>query len=117
MKPTYLLLLLLAISSTLFSQKKEVVEETFATTRVLNFHSVETLPKRVLDIRIIHRFGDMAVPGAQQTFWGLDNATDIGLGVDYGVTDDIDLGLYRYKGAGPQTNIFELFFKLVDVFS
>ncbi|MFT5386411.1 MAG: hypothetical protein ACI81W_003824, partial [Saprospiraceae bacterium] len=48
--------------------------ETFKDTRVINTHSVETLPKRKLDIRIGHRFGDLAGSrGGWKTFYGLEN--------------------------------------------
>jgi hypothetical protein len=37
--------------------------------------------------------------------FGLDQATDIWLGVDYGITDNLQIGLVRVKGAG---NLHEL---------
>ncbi|GJM32998.1 MAG: hypothetical protein DHS20C18_19990 [Saprospiraceae bacterium] len=77
------------------------VFQTFKDSRVINTHSVETLPKRKLDVRIAHRFGDLAGEnGGFQTFFGLESATDIMIGAEYGFTDNLTAGLYRAKGAG-----------------
>ncbi|MEM9885564.1 MAG: DUF5777 family beta-barrel protein [Bacteroidota bacterium] len=74
---------------------------TFKDRRIINAHSVEVLPKRKLDIRIGHRFGDMfGESGGWPTFYGLENATDVMLGAEYGLTNRINIGLYRSKGGG-----------------
>ena len=57
--------------------------KTFNSTRIINSHTVETLWGRSLDIVISHRFGDMATPGAARTFFGLDNASDIRIALEY----------------------------------
>ena len=93
-------IILVCVTNFLFSQ--EFTQQTFKDTRVINTHSVETLPKRKLDIRIAHRFGDLAGSnGGWQTFYGLENAADIMFGVEYGITDNITVALSRTKGAGP----------------
>lgn len=75
--------------------------KSFKDTRVINTHSVETLPKRKLDIRIGHRFGDLAGDrGGTQTFFGLENASDVMIGGEYGFTNKLTAGIYRTKGAG-----------------
>lgn len=82
-----------------FAQNSQI--KTFKDTRVINTHSVETLPKRKLDIRIGHRFGDLAGDrGGTKTFFGLENASDVMIGGEYGFTDRFTAGLYRTKGAG-----------------
>ena len=74
---------------------------TFRDTRVINSQSVETLPARKMDLRITHRFGDLAGEnGGYQTFFGLENASDILIGLEYGVSDRLDIGVFRTKGAG-----------------
>lgn len=79
--------------------------QTFRDTRVINTHSIETLPKRKLDVRIAHRFGDFAGDnGGFQTLFGLENASDVLIGAEYGFTDDLTIGLYRTKGAGSMPN-------------
>ncbi len=83
-------------------QAQETVFQTFKDTRVINAHSVETLRAGRMDIRISHRFGDIAGPGGGwQTFYGLENASDIMIGAEFGLSDNIMMGINRTKGAGP----------------
>lgn len=65
---------------------------TFKTTRLINGHTVENVGKRVLDVKISHRFGKIN-NGAYELF-GLDNAT-MRMGVDYGITNTIMVGVGR----------------------
>ena len=75
---------------------------TFKDTRVINTQSTETLKKHQLDVRIGHRFGDLSGDaGGWPTFYGLENASDVMIGVDYGFLDNLSLGLFRTKGSGP----------------
>lgn len=93
---TVLLLLVFGISA------QEKVHQTFKDTRIINTHSVETLRKGILDFRISHRFGDVAgAAGGWPTFYGLENASDILTGLEYGVTDNLMVGISRTKGSGP----------------
>lgn len=101
------ILLLLLICSCTLSAQRERVYRTFKDTRVVNVHSVETLPKGKLDVRISHRFGDMfGDDGGFKTFYGLETAEDVSIGAEYGFTDNFNMGLYRAKGAGrtPESN-------------
>ncbi len=76
------------------------VFQTFKSTRIVNMHSTETLPKNVLDIRIAHKFGDAAGDnGGWSNFFGLENAADVSIGAEYGITNDITIGLARVKGS------------------
>lgn len=80
---------------------QDQVYRTFKDTRVINTHSVEQLAKLKLDIRIGHRFGDLfGDAGGWQSFYGLENAADVLIGAEYGLTDNISIGLFRNKGAG-----------------
>jgi hypothetical protein len=65
---------------------------TFKTTRLINGHTVENVGKKVLDVKISHRFGRIN-NGAYELF-GLDNAT-MRMGVDYGITNTVMVGLGR----------------------
>ena len=56
-----ILLICLAIAAQTNAQEK--VWQTFKDTRVINTHSIETLRKGKLDMRIAHRFGDFAGDG------------------------------------------------------
>lgn len=83
----------------LFGQ--EPVFTTFKDTRVINAHSTETLARRKLDVRISHRFGDVAGDqGGFATFYGLERAEDVLIGAEYGLTDNVMIGLHRAKGGG-----------------
>lgn len=84
------------------AQGQEKVFQTFKDTRVINSHSTETLRQGQLDLRISHRFGDFAGDvGGWQNFYGLENAADISTGLDFGVTNNLMIGVHRAKGAGP----------------
>lgn len=75
--------------------EEKVVEYTtasFKATRVVNAHSLENVAHGVLDFRISHRFGQ--VGGGVNEFFGLDGAT-VRLGLDYGLTDRLMVGLGR----------------------
>ena len=100
-----ILLSLFALIPFLNLSAQDLVHGTFKDTRVINGHSVETLPKGKLNIRITHRFGDLAGDaGGFQTFFGLENAADVLIGAEYGVSDRLNLGLFRSKGAGALPN-------------
>ena len=79
-------------------QDQKSNHQTFKDTRVINSHSVETLQKGILDFRIGHRFGD--IDGGFATFYGLETAADVIFEFDYGITDNIMVGIMRAKGAG-----------------
>lgn len=89
MKKT-LLFLMLASSFSIFSQ--ELVSETFEDTRIVNGHSVETNKEGSMKMIIAHRFG--LINGGLYELYGLDQST-IRLGLDYGITDKITIGLGR----------------------
>ena len=80
---------------------QEFVEEAFNDRRVINSHSVEMLEKGIMDFRVYHRFGDLAgSQGGWQNFYGLENSADVGFGFDYGINDNINIGIARTKGTG-----------------
>jgi len=85
----------------LFAQAQDPVLRTFKDTRVINTHSTETLKKRRLDVRIGHRFGDIAGDrGGFSSFYGLENASDVLFAGEYGISDDLMIGISRAKGGG-----------------
>ena len=82
---------------------------TFKDTRVINTQSIETLKKKQLDVRIGHRFGDLAGDnGGWSSFYGLENAADVLIGAEYGVSDQFMIGLLRTKGSGPLKQLINL---------
>ena len=85
-----LLALICAGTTSVFSQEK--VSETFDDTRIVNGHSVETNKEGSMKMIISHRFG-LLNRGLYDLF-GLDQST-IRLGLDYGITDNITVGIGR----------------------
>lgn len=65
---------------------------TFKSTRLVSGHSVETNAEGVLNFMIGHRFG--ALNTGWSDLFGLDNAT-VRFGFDYGLTDQINIGIGR----------------------
>jgi hypothetical protein len=72
--------------------KAAQVVQIFRGTRVSNGHSTETLPAKVLDAKIQHRFG--YINSGFNSFFGLDDA-NIRIGFDYGITNKLMIGLGR----------------------
>ncbi|MEM1119868.1 MAG: DUF5777 family beta-barrel protein [Bacteroidota bacterium] len=91
------------------SYAQDYVRRTFKDTRIINTQSVETLQQRKLDFRVVHRFGDLK--RGWTTLYGLESSQDISIGVDYGVTNDLTIGLHRTKGAGPLSQLVNTFAK------
>ena len=74
-------------------QKKPETEyaySTFKSTTISNGHSVETLPKGIMEFVINHRFGPLN--GGLYEWFGLDNAT-VRIAFDFGLTDDLMVGV------------------------
>lgn len=96
-----------------YVEDTNTVENTFYSTRVINGHSIETLRKGVLEFRVEHRFGDVGgTDGGIQTLFGLDNSSDIRLAFEYGITNDLMVGLGRSKGTGdPYKSLLDGFVK------
>lgn len=85
------LVLILLIPILGYSQENKVYE-TFKGTRIVNGHSIETNREGDLTFIISHRFGQ--IDGGLQELFGLDGAT-IRLGLDYGLTNNIMIGIGR----------------------
>src|SRR3954471_8813132 len=105
MKKVFIAALALSITICLYAQdkslldgvepgrpKKEFVRNAFKSSRVINGHSMEFIGKGVLDVRILHRFGELN-SGANNLF-GLDEA-NMRLGFDYGLSNRLTVGVGR----------------------
>jgi hypothetical protein len=71
---------------------REKVNSAFKSTRVINAHSIEMLPKSNLDFRILHRFG--VVNAGIKELFGLDNAS-MRMSFDYGISNNLMIGFGR----------------------
>jgi hypothetical protein len=104
-------------SNTLFSQEDllslvddkkadapKKVYATFKTVRICNAQTIETVKKKHLDFRISHRFGNIydatqsnPINETFQTFMGFDNVSDVRFSFDYGILDNLTVGIGRSK--------------------
>src|SRR5215213_5837282 len=71
---------------------KEYAEHAFKSSRVIMSHSMEIIRPGVMDMRILHRFGNIN-HGAYELF-GLDNAT-MRMGFDFGISKNLMVGIGR----------------------
>ncbi len=95
---------LLDLVKTDTKEEPKEVYATFKTTKIVNSQNIETVKKRNLDFRVTHRFGNIynskipnALNDAAHGSFGLDNATDIRISFDYGITDKLTIGVGRSK--------------------
>jgi hypothetical protein len=86
------------------NESAQKVYATFKTVRIGNAQTIETVKKNHLDFRISHRFGniynsDLSNPinNTGQTYLGFDAASDIRFSFDYGLTENITVGIGRSK--------------------
>ncbi len=87
---------------------KEYVQNTFNDTRIINSSTTKTVPKKSLDFRIGHRFGDIAgSAGGVQSFFGLEDAANVRIAFEYGITDQLTVALARNKGSGRIVQLWE----------
>ncbi|MCX6197437.1 MAG: DUF5777 family beta-barrel protein [Flavobacteriia bacterium] len=120
LSPSLLLFNFILFSTSIFSQisndvNEEIVEEpiTFSSTRIINGHSIASLPKGTYEMRIEHRFGDFSgTNGGYQNMFGFDYLSDMRIAIEYGVNDKFMLGLGRSKGTGaPYRSLLDGFLK------
>lgn len=78
--------------------EKYPVSAIFKSPKLVLLQTNVTQKKQNLTFWIGHRFGDIGgESGGSHTLFGLDAATDIHIGFDYGITDDLTLGIGRSK--------------------
>jgi len=73
----------------------EPVTATFKAIRIINAQSVETVKAKTLLFNVAHRFGNTS--SGAHALYGLDNASNIRIAFDYGVTDRLLIGIGRSK--------------------
>ena len=83
----------------------ELNEKTFNGTLGLNYQTLETQYQRNLGFYITHKFGK--VSSGYPEFFGLDQYANWRLAFDYGITDDLTIGL----GRNSQENLHEFSLK------
>lgn len=94
--------------------KKEAAPElkVFHSQKIINTKTVEVLNKGITEFNVSHSFGDIAGDaGGIKRFYGLDNASDIRIGFQTGLSDKLNLVTARTRGGGLIQNQWELGFK------
>jgi hypothetical protein len=78
---------------------------TFKTTRLINVHTLETLGKRTLDVRISHRFAPLN--SGSYNNWGIDGPATIRIGLEYSRDGRLMAGV----GRSSQEKMYDGFLK------
>jgi hypothetical protein len=73
-----------------------VIGSTWKDTRLINIQTTKTADPNVMVFRIMHRFGNMGSSGGGfPTLYGFDVASDIYFSFEYGLTNNLEIGLGR----------------------
>jgi hypothetical protein len=96
MKKLIYIFLATSFSFTTMAQQAEPVEETFRSIYLVNGQSSETLWDGFLFFAITHRF-TAPISGGAKEFWGMDSYSNVRLGLAYGITDDLMIGIGRTR--------------------
>lgn len=77
----------------------EKVIATFKGSKIINAQTTETVKAKTMDFCVAHRFGNIGSPsgGGVHTLYGFDNSADIRISFDFGITDNLTLGVGRSK--------------------
>lgn len=80
---------------------KRPVGAAFKTTKIINLQTAELLGKNLMDIRITHRFGAIGTStngkSSYHNIWGFDESSDIRIGFDFGLNENLNVGFARSK--------------------
>lgn len=64
-------------------------------THLLNVPTAQILPHRMWEVRFTHRFAQPINEGDAHSFWGLDGPADIGIGLAWAPTRQLEVSLFR----------------------
>lgn len=93
MKRFILIFFAILTVSGLQAQNSEPIRDLFYGTRAVNLMTSSQVGKKVLAYRISHRFG--SVNSGLYNLIGLDGPANISLAFDYGLSDDLMIGIAR----------------------
>lgn len=103
--------LVLPTPATESNSGKEEMQPThiFQSPRLINANTVNLIQKGILEFKVTHNFGDAAGDfGGLKNFFGLDDAQDIRIGFQYGISKHLNVAFARYKGSFQVQRIYEL---------
>lgn len=93
-----LLKMLQQTDSTTFNRP---VGAAFKSSKIINLQTAELLGKKLMELRITHRFGAIGTsPNGKSSYhniWGFDESSDIRIGFDFGLSDNLNVGFARSK--------------------
>src|ERR1700753_113597 len=85
-----------SLFNSMSSEKKRANVVIFESPRLILSQSTETIKKNNMLLIFIHRFGDFAgSTGGGKFYYGLDDIADVYLGLEYGITDDLNIEIGR----------------------
>jgi len=85
-----------SLFNSMSSDKQHGPVTIFESSRLILTQSTETIKKNNLNVLVIHRFGDAAGNlGGGKTFFGLDAVADVYIGLEYGLTNDLNINIGR----------------------
>ena len=87
------LILICILTFISFSKKNKDVKGTFKSNKLINFQTIEQPYKNTFEFVVGHRFGDTYT--GIKDFFGLDNGVQTYIGFDFGITDELQLGVAR----------------------
>jgi len=70
------------------------VDDIFKAPKIIGLNSVKQIGKNQLHMSILHTFSG-PVSGGIDTFFGIDNGANVRLGLDYGISDALSVGIGR----------------------
>jgi len=90
-------------------KEKSPPAKVFYSQKLINTKTVEVLKKGIMEFSVAHSFGDIGGDaGGIKRFFGLDNASDIRIGFQTGLSDKLNLITARTRGGGFVQNQWEL---------
>jgi hypothetical protein len=80
-------------------KKSERTIATFKGSKIIIAQTTETVKKGTMDFNVAHGFGNIGKEsnGGVHTLYGLDNIADVRIGFDFGITNDLTIGVGRSK--------------------
>ena len=87
-----------SLMNVLEPERRNPIIATFKSPKLVLLQTNEVQKDQNLTLWIGHRFGDIGgQDGGIHTLFGLDASTDIHIGLDYGLTEDLTIGVGRSK--------------------
>ena len=109
MKHTLIIILIFSFINSLAQEDTTIIRtprkaegiatKVFYSQKLINTKTVEVLPKGILDFSVTHNFGDIAGDrGGLKNFFGLDDAADVKIAFQLGLSDKFNLLMARTRG-------------------